>query len=49
VLATAAPSLHGALLAARLAGHSHVNLDGTTDRFKGLRRVAPCPWRIGAT
>jgi hypothetical protein len=35
VLAAAAPRLHGALLAARLAGHSHVNLDGTlirTDR-----------------
>src|SRR3954454_1417836 len=34
-LATAAPSLHGALLAARAAGHTHVQLDGTliaTDR-----------------
>ena len=39
VLAAAAPSLHGALLAARLAGHSHVHLDGTlirTDRSKAL-------------
>ncbi|WP_345655133.1 HARBI1 family protein, partial [Pseudonocardia tropica] len=35
VLAAAAPGLHGALLAARAAGHSHVHLDGTliaTDR-----------------
>lgn len=35
VLAAAAPGLHGALLAARCAGHSHVSLDGTlirTDR-----------------
>ena len=39
VLAAAAPSLHGALLAARLAGHSHVHLDATlirTDRSKAL-------------
>jgi len=39
VLAAAAPSLHGALLAARLAGHGHVHLDGTvirTDRSKAL-------------
>ena len=37
VLAAAAPSLHGALLAARIAGHTHVHLDGTlirTDRSK---------------
>jgi hypothetical protein len=35
VLAAAAPGLHGALLAARAAGHTHVQLDGTlvrTDR-----------------
>jgi hypothetical protein len=35
VLAAVAPSLHGALPAARVAGHTHVNLDGTlirTDR-----------------
>jgi hypothetical protein len=35
VVADRAPSLHGALLAARAAGHTHVNLDGTlvhTDR-----------------
>ncbi|RTL61282.1 MAG: transposase family protein [Pseudonocardiaceae bacterium] len=37
VLAAAAPGLHGALLAARLAGHTHLGLDGTlirTDRSK---------------
>lgn len=37
VLAAAAPGVHGALLAARVAGHSHVGLDGTlvrTDRSK---------------
>jgi hypothetical protein len=35
VLAARKPSLHSVLLAAKLAGHSHVNLDGTliyTDR-----------------
>jgi hypothetical protein len=35
VLAAQAPSLHGALLAAKAAGYSHVNIDGTlieTDR-----------------
>lgn len=35
VLSAQAPSLHGALLAAKAAGYSHVNLDGTlteTDR-----------------
>src|SRR4051812_38455771 len=37
VLAAVAPGLHGALLAARAAGHTHVQLDGTlvrTDRSK---------------
>jgi hypothetical protein len=37
VLAAAAPGLHGALLAARATGHTHVHLDGTlvrTDRSK---------------
>ena len=36
-LAADAPSLHGALLAARVAGHTHVHIDGTlirTDRSK---------------
>ena len=39
VLAAAAPSLHAALLAARIAGHTHVHLDGTlirTDRCKAI-------------
>lgn len=39
VLAAAAPGLHGALLAARAAGHTHVSLDGTliaTDRCRAL-------------
>ena len=43
VLAATAPSLHGALLAARTAGHSHVHIDGTlihTDRSKA---VGPTP------
>jgi hypothetical protein len=50
VLAAAAPSLHGALLAARTAAYSHVHLDGTLfyTTFKSLRRVSLCPWRIGA-
>ncbi len=40
VLAAAAPGLHGALLAARAAGHTHVQLDGTligTDPVLGRR------------
>ncbi len=43
VLAAAAPSLHGALLAARTAGYSHVHLDGTliyTDRSRALGPTA---------
>ena len=37
VLAARKPSLHAALLAAKIAGHTHINLDGTlihTDRCK---------------
>lgn len=43
VLASAAPGLHGALLAARAAGHTHVSLDGTliaTDRCRALGPTA---------
>jgi hypothetical protein len=43
VLAAVAPGLHGALLAARVAGHSHVHLDGTlipTDRSKAAGPTA---------
>ena len=43
ILAGAAPSLHGALLAARTAGHSHVNLDGTLIRTDRSRAVGPAP------
>ncbi|WP_166665474.1 transposase family protein [Kribbella caucasensis] len=41
VLAAAAPSLHGALLAARAAGHSHVHLDGTLIRTDRSRAIGP--------
>lgn len=37
----AAPSLHGALLAARAAGHSHVMLDGTLIRTDRSRAAGP--------
>ena len=38
---SAAPSLHGALLAARTAGHTHVHLDGTLIRTDRSRTVGP--------
>ena len=41
VLAAAAPGLHGALLAARMAGHSHVHLDGTLIRTDRSRAPGP--------
>ena len=41
VLAAAAPSLHGALLAARTAGYSHVHLDGTLIRTDRSRAIGP--------
>jgi hypothetical protein len=41
VLAAAAPSLHGALLAARVAGHTHVHLDGTLIRTDRLKAPGP--------
>jgi hypothetical protein len=48
VLAAAAPGLHGALLAVRAAGHTHVCLDGTlirTDRSKAVGPTAKVdPW-----
>lgn len=43
VLAAVAPGLHGALLAARSAGHTHLGLDGTlirTDRSKAAGPTA---------
>ena len=36
-----APSLHGALLAARTAGHTHVHLDGTLIRTDRSRAIGP--------
>jgi hypothetical protein len=41
VLFAAAPSLPGALLAARAAGHTHVHLDGTLIRSDRSRAVGP--------
>jgi hypothetical protein len=41
VLAAAAPGLHGALLAARTAGYSHVHLDGTLIRTDRSCAVGP--------
>jgi hypothetical protein len=41
VLAAVAPTLHGALLAARVAGHSHVNLDGTLIRTDRSTAIGP--------
>ncbi len=43
VLAGAAPGLHGALLAARTAGHSHVCLDGTLIPSDRSRTPGPSP------
>jgi hypothetical protein len=41
VLAAVAPTLHGALLAARMAGHTHVNLDGTLIRTDRSTAIGP--------
>jgi hypothetical protein len=41
ILAAAAPSLHGALLAARTAGYSQVHLDGTLIRTDRSRAIGP--------
>lgn len=49
VLAALAPGLHGALLAARTAGHSHVHLDGTlgrTDRCKVAGPTVNVGWQV---
>jgi hypothetical protein len=48
-LATKAPGLHGALLAAKAAGYSHVNIDGMpveTDRCR-TPRTPPLAWICG--
>ena len=51
VLVRAAPSLRGALLTARAAGHPHVTVDGTlivTDRCRALWPTAGVDlWRSG--
>jgi hypothetical protein len=47
VLAAHAPALQSALLAAKMAGYTHVNIDGTaieTDRCSTPRIH---PWKIG--
>lgn len=41
VVADRAPCLHGALLAARAAGHTHVNLDGTLIRADRVSTPGP--------
>jgi hypothetical protein len=47
VLAAAAPGLHGALLAAKLAGHTHVNLDGTLIRTDRSKAAGPATTSTG--
>ena len=48
-LAAAAPSLHGALLAAKAAGHTHVALDGTLVRTDRSETVGPTTTGDGRT
>jgi len=43
VLAAQAPSLHGALLAAKMAGYDHVNIDGTLIETGRCRTPGPTP------
>jgi hypothetical protein len=43
VLATRSPSLHGALLAAKAAGHSHVNIDGMLIETDRVSTPGPTP------
>lgn len=43
VLAAKAPGLHGALLAAKTAGYSHVNIDGTLVETDRCRTPGPTP------
>ena len=47
VLAAAAPGLHGALLAAALAGHTHVGLDGTLIRTDRSKAAGPSMTALG--
>jgi len=48
-LAATAPSLHGALLAAKTAGHTHVALDGTLVRTDRSETVGPTTTGDGRT
>ena len=48
-LAATAPSLHGALLAAKAAGHTHVALDGTLVRTDRSETVGPTTTGDGRT
>jgi hypothetical protein len=48
-LAEAAPSLHGALLAAKAAGHTHVALDGTLVRTDRSNAAGPTTTGDGRT
>lgn len=43
VLAAQAPSLHGALLAAKAAGYSHVSIDGTLVETDRVATPGPTP------
>ncbi|HET6952020.1 MAG TPA: transposase family protein [Acidimicrobiales bacterium] len=43
VLAAQAPSLHGALLAAKMAGYTHVNVDGTLIETDRVAAPGPTP------
>lgn len=43
VLAAQAPTLHGALLAAKAAGYSHVNIDGTLIETDRVSTPGPTP------
>lgn len=43
VLAARQPTLHGALLAAKTAGHSHINLDGTLIATDRIATPGPTP------
>ena len=43
VLAASAPSLHGALLAAKAAGYSHVNIDGVLIETDPVCTPGPTP------
>jgi hypothetical protein len=43
VLAAYAPNLHSVLLAAKMAGYAHVNIDGTLIETDRCRSPGPTP------